>query len=80
MEVHRVLHRGLKESLYCDALEVEFELRNIPSERAVPCLLIYKNRPLGGCYFIDFVCYGEVVIEVKAVSGMTPADESVIGV
>jgi GxxExxY protein len=24
----------------------------------------------------DFVCFGDVVVEVKAVSGLTPADEA----
>ena len=78
MEVHRILHRGLKEELYCDASEVEFELRNIPYMRAVPCRVIYKNKPLGGSYFIDFVCFDDVVVEMKATSALTPADEAQI--
>jgi GxxExxY protein len=78
MEVHRILHRGLKERLYCDALGVEFELRRIPFARAVPCRLVYKNRELGGFYFIDFVCFDDVVVEVKATSALTPADEAQI--
>jgi GxxExxY protein len=78
MEVHRILHRGLKEELYCEASAVEFELRNIPYARAVPCRLVYKNRQLGGCYFIDFVCFDDVVVEVKATSALTPADEAQI--
>jgi GxxExxY protein len=40
--------------------------------------LIYKDRPLSGHYCLDFVCYGEVVVEVKAVSALTPADEAQI--
>lgn len=78
MEVHRILHRGLKESLYGDALEVEFELCQIPFARSVPCRVIYKTRPLGGDHFIDFVCFGEVVVELKATSALTPADEAQI--
>jgi GxxExxY protein len=38
--------------------------------------LIYKDRPLSGHYCLDCVCYGEVVVEVKAVSALTPADEA----
>jgi GxxExxY protein len=46
MEVHRQLHRGLLESIYCEALAIEFELRNIPfaSQRALQ--MAYKER---GC-------------------------------
>jgi GxxExxY protein len=78
MEIHRILHRGLKEELYCDACEVEFELRSIPYVRAVPCRVVYKNTQLGGCYVIDFVCFEDVVVEVKATSALTPADEAQI--
>ncbi len=76
MEVHRTLHRGLLEKLYCEALAVEFELREIPFDDKSSCQVIYKNRPLSGYYWLDFVCYGEVVVEVKAQSSLTPADEA----
>jgi len=78
MEVHRTLHRGLFEKLYCEALAVEFELRQIPFDDKCSCQLVYKDRPLSGHYWLDFVCYGEVVVEVKAVSALTPADEAQI--
>ena len=76
MEVHRTLHRGLLEKLYCEALAVEFELRKIPFDDKFSCQVIYKDRPLSGYYWLDFVCYGEVVVEVKAQSSLTPADEA----
>lgn len=75
-EVHRVLHRGLLEDIYCQALAVEFELRKIPFERQVPCQLRYKQRQLTGFHRMDFVCHDGVVVEVKAVSATTPADEA----
>jgi GxxExxY protein len=78
MEVHRTLHRGLFEKLYCEALAVEFELRGIPFDDKASCQLIYKDRPLSGHYHLDFVCYDGVVLEVKAHSGLTPADEAQI--
>ena len=31
---------------------------------------------MSGYYWLDFVCYGEVVVEVKAQSSLTPADEA----
>lgn len=78
MEVHRALHRGLLEKLYCEALAFEFEIRNIPFDSRSSCQLIYKDRPLSGHYHLDFVCYGEVIVEVKAVSALTPADNAQI--
>jgi len=76
MEVHRILHRGLLESIYCEALAVEFQLREIPFEPQVPCRIIYKDHPLSGTHRIDFVCFGSVVVEVKASSLTGPAEEA----
>jgi GxxExxY protein len=57
MEVHRILHRGLLEHIYCEALAVEFALRSIPFVPQVPCQIIYKERRLTGFHRIDFVCF-----------------------
>lgn len=76
MEVHRHLYRGLYEGFYCDALAVEFALRQIPFEAQAPVQLEYKGRPLRCPHRLDFVCFKSIVIEVKAVSALTPADES----
>ena len=76
MEVHRVLHRGLLESIYCEALAVEFELRSIPFAPQVPCQIIYKERRLTGLHRIDFVCFNDVVVEVKASSLTGPAEQA----
>lgn len=76
MEVHRQLHRGLLEAIYCEALALEFDLRHIAFEAKSPLQMQYKGQRLTGIYRMDFVCYGEVVVEVKAVSALTPADEA----
>ena len=78
MEVHRILRRGLLEQFYCEALAIEFVLRNIPFVAQVPCQILYQERPLSGFYKIDFICFGNIVVEVKAVSALTPADEAQI--
>ena len=36
MEVHRKLHRGLLEAIYCEALAIEFDIREIPFESLAP--------------------------------------------
>ena len=76
MEVHRKLHRGLLESIYCEALAIEFELRSIPFADQVQCQIEYKGRPLTGHHHLDFVCFGSVVVEAKATSALTPSDEA----
>ena len=76
LEVHRVLGSGFLELFYKDALALEFGARGIPFEAEVPCVIEYKGRPLRGHYRMDFVCFGEVVIEVKARSITGPADHA----
>ena len=76
MEVHRTLHRGYLESVYGDALAVEFELRGIPFRRDKTCQLFYKGRPLTGHHRLDFVCFDDVVVEIKAQSSIGPAEEA----
>lgn len=76
MEVHRILHRGLLEHIYCEALAVEFELRQIPFVAQAPCQIIYKERRLTGFHRLDFVCFDQVVVEVKASSLTGPAEQA----
>lgn len=76
MEVHRKLHRGLLESIYCEALAIEFELRHIPFATEVRYQIEYKGSTLTGIYKLDFVCFESVVVEVKATSALTPSDEA----
>jgi GxxExxY protein len=76
MEVHRILHRGLLEQIYCEALAVEFDLLSIPFATQVPFQVVYKERRLSGFHRIDFVCFEDVVVEVKASSLTGPAEQA----
>ena len=58
------------------ALEIEFTSRKVPFGRELPCSVSYKGRQLRREYHIDFICYDEVVIEVKARSSTGPADHA----
>ncbi len=75
-EVHRVLGTGFLEIFYKDALEIEFVDRQISFQRESPCQVEYKGRPLSRDYRVDFVCFGEIVLEVKARSVTGPADHA----
>lgn len=67
MMVHRELGPGFLESAYGDALEMEFQSRGIPYEREKELEILYKGVPIKTRYFADFICYGEVVVELKTV-------------
>jgi GxxExxY protein len=76
MEVHGILHRGFLEAIYCEALAREFRLREIPFRSQVRCSVEYKGERLGGFYKLDFVCYDDVIVEVKANSVTGPAEHA----
>jgi len=66
MEVHRELGHGFLEAVYQDALAVEFGLRQVPFNREVVLPVFYKGGKLPSSYRADFVCFGEVLVEIKA--------------
>ena len=74
MAVHRTLGCGFLETIYQQALRIEFGLRHIPFQSEVPCHIEYKGHRLDGSCRLDFVCFGEIVVEIKARSATGPAD------
>ena len=70
MEVHRNLGPGLLEVVYKDALEYEFMQRGISYEREKRYDVPYKEVILPHYFFADFVVYNDIILEVKAVSGI----------
>jgi GxxExxY protein len=76
MEVHRELGHGFLEAVYQKALAWELTWRKIPFEREISLPVTYKRQPLDCSYRADFVCYGSLVLELKAISQLTGADES----
>ena len=66
--VSKELGCGFLERVYQEALEYEFQLRNIPYEREKQIVISYKGKTLGEPYRADFVCYGKIIVELKAVS------------
>ncbi len=78
MEVHRELRNGLLEPPYQDALEIELGLRGIPFVREEQVTTFYKGRPLRSTYRPDFVCFGDVVVELKALQSITSVEEAQI--
>ncbi|MCA8920059.1 MAG: GxxExxY protein [Planctomycetes bacterium] len=76
MEVHRELGHGFKEVVYHEALAKELQARGIAFEHEPVISVHYKGEKLQSTLRPDFICFGEVVVELKAVSALTDADRS----
>jgi GxxExxY protein len=70
-EVYKEKGSGFVESVYQECLEIELGLKNIPFKAQQELALTYKGRPLKSKFKPDFICYDKVVVELKAVSGLT---------
>jgi len=67
-EVHKTLGCGFLEAVYQEALEIEFKMRGIPCEREKELSINYKGEKLEKKYNADFVCFEEIIVELKACS------------
>lgn len=68
MFVYKTLGYGFLESVYQEALELEFQERVIPYEREKELKIFYGSKELKQTYRADFVCYGKIIVELKAIS------------
>jgi GxxExxY protein len=76
LEVHRELGCGFLEAVYQEALGIELAAREVPFEREPELPVQYKGQRLQTGYRADFVCYGSVVVEVKALAKLGGTEES----
>jgi GxxExxY protein len=75
-DVYKELSCGLSEPIYQEALEIEFNLRGIPFEREKELVVYYKGRKLRKKYVADFVCYDDIIVELKALDNVTSKEVS----
>ena len=76
IEVHKELGCGFLEAVYQEALEIELQFKKIPYDREVKLNIYYKEQLLKKYYEADFVCFDKIILEIKALSGLTSEHES----
>ena len=67
-EVHNQLGSGFVELVYQEALEIELRYRSIPFAAQQELEIVYKGQSLQQTYKPDFICFGQIIVEIKAVS------------
>lgn len=72
-EVYRIKGHGFVEPVYQECFAIELQLRDIEFNERPELILEYKGRPLRSKYIPDFLCFKDIIVELKAVSAL--ADE-----
>ena len=75
-EVARTMGHGFLEAVYQECLSIEFEVRGVPFEPMPRLALSYRGTPLRQSYAPDFVCFGTIIVELKALARLAPEHHS----
>jgi GxxExxY protein len=76
MEVHKTLGSGFLEAVYQEALIIEMQEQDIPFEKEKILKILYKEKQLDKVYVADFICFDSIILELKALSTLTPQNEA----
>ena len=71
-----MLGPGFSEAIYQEALEVELAARLIPFEPQPEVQLFYKGQLLQKTFKPDFICYGKIIVEIKALNEITGKEKA----
>ncbi|MEZ4847638.1 MAG: GxxExxY protein [Bacteroidia bacterium] len=71
-EVYREMGCGFLEAVYQECLEKEMKLRGIPFVAQSELKLSYKGETLHQRYKPDLICFGKIIVELKAVKQIAP--------
>src|SRR5437762_6912894 len=69
-EVYNEKGCGFLEAVYQECLGIEFQDQQIPAVGRPSLTLSYRGRTLTQIYQADYVCFGKIIVELKAVSAL----------
>ncbi len=78
MAVHGELGHGFLEGVYQEAMARELEYRDIPFQKEVSLPISYRGQPLLTFYRADFICFGSLLVELKALQRLSGKEEAQI--
>ena len=71
MQVYNELGYGLAEPIYQECMSIICTEEGIQWEREKPLEMYFHGQLLKKKYIADFVCFGDLIVELKAVSNIT---------
>jgi len=76
LEVHKELGCGFLEAVYQEALGKEFMVQGIPFNSKPIVEIKYKGEPLDKKYQPDYICFEEVIVEIKALNELSGTEQA----
>jgi GxxExxY protein len=78
MAVRRELGCGFLETVYQEALGKELISCKVPHIKEQELPVYYRGERLNPFYKADFICFGSVIIEIKALKNLSGTEEAQI--
>ncbi|MCK9554325.1 GxxExxY protein [bacterium] len=69
-DVYNEIGNGFLEAVYQECLKIEFHNFNIPFIEKPLLTIEYKGDKLNQKYEPDFICFNEIIVEIKAVKAI----------
>jgi len=76
LEVSNELGAGFLEAVYQEALAIELKSRALPFVAQPTINIAYKGRILTKEYVPDFICYNQIIVEIKAIKALTNIEQA----
>jgi GxxExxY protein len=69
-EVYNEKGCGFLDAVYQECWGIEFEYQQIPAIGKPSVTISYRGRTLTQTYQADYICFGKIIVELKAVSAL----------
>lgn len=71
MDLYNELGFGYSKPIYQECMSIVCSEKGIPWEREKLLKMYFHDKELNKTYKADFVCFGDIIVELKAVSELT---------
>jgi GxxExxY protein len=76
IEIHRELGNGYTEGIYQEGMELGLNFRGVPFVPQERLHVRYKGRVLKSYFVADLICYGQLLVELKAMDRLSGTEEA----